>query len=1357
MKIKKLLIGFVFTFPIISIVLSACSINSTSIADTTNNNNNQSTKPKIYDNNLVQFSSNPQNISLSDYYNNKNAIYNFDNNWKFNLGDVTNAQNINFDDSNWKNINLPHDYSLIQDYNQNGEAESGYKLGGIGWYRKNFILDQALKDTAIFVNFDGAYQTTEIYVNGIMVGENYYGYIGFTYDISKFVWFGKENIIAVKTNNPVPTSRYYSGSGIYRDVQLKIYDKIHIQEDGIKFITPDLETNQENPKIKIEVDVKNATDKNSEIQLKSQLYQKNTNGLVGNQLDVIGNNFANKMLSANQINKVTLDFKVVKPNLWDIENPNLYVLKTSVFKNNALIQTIEEDVGFRYFAFNKDSGFSLNGKKIKLKGVSMHHDQGGLGARAYADAVNRQFQILKEMGTNAVRVTHNPAAEVMRKAANRYGILLIDEAYDTWSQFKNGNYNDNAKYWNYQMSATVGANLVGGAKDMLWRKYNVKKMVLEGRNDPSIIMWSTGNEVFEGVANSSIDYVGVINELITWIYEIDQTRFVTIGDNKIKENWTNAEALANALASISPDKGLKGIVGLNYANRSQYDAIHSKFPNWIIYGSETASSINSRGEYTFKGNTNKNNQRTAYDQSAVGWGQTASNAWYDTITRDFVAGEFVWTGFDYLGEPTPWNGVSSGPVGLWPLSPKSSYFGIIDTAGIPKDSYYFYQSQWSTSGTTLHILPTWNASTVSLDQQKKVEVVIYSNAASVELFFTPKNSTTRTSLGTKSFTEETTSAGFKYQIYKADDANKTNIDKNLYLTWKVPYADGTITAVAKNATGKIIQNTKGRSSVTTFGAAAKLKTVLFNGNNTDQIVNDKSLFYIRIKATDVNNNFVSNYNDKVTVKVNGPAVLAALDNGNATDHQSYQENNRKAYNGELVAILQATGESGSINVEVSASGLKKSILTINAIGESKNLISAKTIESYEGSRIYYLKKGGNLQLPQTLNVNLKDKTTSNLPVNWNLTPEILKKIKNGVSTTVTGMLGKKEISVQVNVIDKIQALKNYSSVIAIGSPISLPKQAQAFLADGSLVETQFPVKWNNYDPSKVYNKVGKQEFVGKAFIFGEFLELKASVLVKKLDETISGNVAPNAAKITADQISDNLKAIVDGNTASRAPDSKGVNHSIWTNFDAVFKKRILEANITFTYDTAQSIRQVTLYFFTDTYAAALPAKVKFFAGGGAGQALTEVNATQFKTDKTIGNIIKRVYDLKEKISAVEFKIQLTAKKNNQGLKISQANPVIGLSEVEFATATEVLVVSSDPSLSSIKVNGRELISKFNQTNDYTITDSNYKVNDHIEVNSITNTAVTILPKHNGQIKIFVTSEDGKLTRTYIIKTPNFGK
>ena len=654
----------------------------------------------------VQMSSDPEAVYVNSYAGTARTE-NFNDNWKFYLGDASGAENPAFNDSTWEQVNLPHDYSIEQEYSKSMEAESGYLPGGTGWYRKNFTLDESTAGKEIRIDFGGVYMNSTVWVNGHEVGTHPYGYTPFSFDITDYVNVGEENVIAVKVNHQTPSSRWYSGSGIYRSVDLTITDPVHVDLYGTKIETPNLE--EEADKGTVNADVKatvvNESDTAQEVTLTHTVFPKG-----GDEEDEIGT-VTTEAQSIEAGESATIDAKVAVTGaeLWSTENPNLYTVRTEVKVGGEVVDTYDTDYGFRYFNFDANTGFSLNGQKMKLKGVCMHHDQGALGAEAWESAIDRQVKILKEMGCNSIRVTHNPAADELIEACNEQGILVIDEVFDGWAWAKNGNNMDYARFFKTEIG---GDNeIIGGEADMTWAQFDLTATIKRGQNAPSIIMWSIGNEVQEGASSLNQQYADVQADLIGWAQELDTTKLVTRGDNVVKGNTSGiAYDIMNTLAEAG------GVVGLNYTNGSQYDAQHAASPDWIIYGSETASSVNSRGVYDRLGNGSAGQTDdkllTSYDNSHVGWGASASSAWYDVIQRDFVAGEYVWTGFDYIGEPTPWNGTGSGAVASWP-SPKNSYFGIIDTAGLPKDTYYFYQSQWNDDVNTLHILPAWNEEVVA--------------------------------------------------------------------------------------------------------------------------------------------------------------------------------------------------------------------------------------------------------------------------------------------------------------------------------------------------------------------------------------------------------------------------------------------------------------------------------------------------------------------------------------------------------------------------------------------------------------------------------------------------------------------
>lgn len=370
---------------------------------------------------------------------------NFDNNWRFTMGDIAGAESKNFNDSKWRELNLPHDYSIEQEFSSKMEAESGYLPGGTAWYRKKFTLPVEAASKDVRIDFDGIYMNATVYINGHKLGMHHYGYTPFSFDITKYLDFSGENVIAVKVDHKTPSSRWYSGSGIYRSVNLSISNKLHIDLWGIKVDTPDLKTNTTNPKVRIKSNIRNTSNESKNFVVVNTIYNGETEvtSITSEQIEV----------SANANTEIISEASVNNPDLWSISNPKLYKLRTDIKVGDDIVDTYYTDFGFRYFDFNKNTGFSLNGQNMKLKGVCMHHDQGALGAVANEAAIRRQVEILKDMGCNSIRVTHNPAAKTLLDICDELGVLVIDEAFDGWHKKKNGNINDYSSHFEKSIEA----------------------------------------------------------------------------------------------------------------------------------------------------------------------------------------------------------------------------------------------------------------------------------------------------------------------------------------------------------------------------------------------------------------------------------------------------------------------------------------------------------------------------------------------------------------------------------------------------------------------------------------------------------------------------------------------------------------------------------------------------------------------------------------------------------------------------------------------------------------------------------------------------------------------------------------
>ena len=563
---------------------------------------------KVRSNSQTQMSSDPEAVYVSNYGKSTDQrTINFDSNWKFNLGDVENAQTANFDDSKWRQVSLPHDYSIEQDYSKSMEAESGYLPGGTGWYRKSFTIDKAAEGKEIRVDFSGVYMNASVWVNGEKLGTHPYGYTPFSFDITDYVKYGEENTIAVKVENKTPSSRWYSGSGIYRSVNLTMTEKVHVDLEGTQITTENLKAEQGGTvNMDVRTQVVNDSEDEQAVTLTHTVFPKGADesaaiGTVTTEA---------KTVASGESDEIEITLEAQSPALWSVDSPTLYTVRTEVKLGENTVDVYDTEYGFRYFDFDNNTGFSLNGQNTKLKGVCMHHDQGALGAKANARAIARQIEILKQMGCNAIRVTHNPAADELIQTCNEQGMLVIDEAFDTWLYAKNGNSNDYAKWFNQTID---GDNQILGAGDgMTWAQFDLTTMVKRGYNAPSIIMWSLGNEVMEGISGGVSNYPATAQKLVNWVKELDTTRPMTTGDNKLKDNKSEAESIGNTLNAAG------GTVGFNYCAGWQYDNWHKSHPEWLMYGSETASAINSRGIYNRinGGSQTSDKQLTSYDNSS---------------------------------------------------------------------------------------------------------------------------------------------------------------------------------------------------------------------------------------------------------------------------------------------------------------------------------------------------------------------------------------------------------------------------------------------------------------------------------------------------------------------------------------------------------------------------------------------------------------------------------------------------------------------------------------------------------------------------------------------------------------------
>ena len=1272
---------------------------------------------------------------------------NFNQSWSFHFGDSAGAEQPLVDDSSWEIVNVPHDYSINQDYDRTLEGESAYKPGGLAWYRKSFTLDDSIKNKQIRIDFDGIYMNSTVYINGHKLGDHPYGYTPFSFDLTPYLNKDGENVISVRVNHQTPSSRWYSGSGIGRNVHLTVTEDVHVDLSGTQITTPNLEAQKDGDvDTNVKTTIVNNGDEAKEVTVQQFLYEK---GNEDGEPVASSAKSAPQTLEAGASAVIDQTFQVNRPKLWHTtdnfdEKSELYTVVTKVYEGDEEVDSYDTEFGFRYFKFDKDTGFWLNGEAMKLNGVCMHHDQGALGSVDTYRAVERQVEILKGMGVNSIRTSHNTPSKALVDVCNENGIILMEEVFDGWDQHKNGNTEDYANYFSEPMPEET--ELLHADQAEVWAQYDLQESIRRDRNDPAVVIWDIGNEVEHG---STSHFPTICQNLLDWTKAMDD-RPAVLGDNK---TLGNATGVSNQMRDSIHAAG--GLIGSNYGLA---DALQTRFrdyhPDWRFIGTETVSSVNSRGIYDRIANQNdagKNDkQLTSYDYSAVSWGHRAAQSMIGSLENDWYAGQYVWTGFDYLGEPTPWNGISNTDHANygWP-APKNSYFGIIDTAGIPKDTYYFYRSMWKHDDTTLHMLPAWKSDVVYTGNAKGVPVVVYTNAHKVKLEFTNANGVTR-EIGTKEFTEKTTANGYKWRIYEGADKEGARY-MNLYFTWYVPYEDGTLTATAYDVNGDVIEKTVGRNTVSTFGDAAALDAV---ADRTEIKADGNDLSYITVDIKDADGNEVANANNRVTFSVEGPGEVIGCDNGNSVDFQPYEENNRAAFSGKMIAIVRSTGEDGEIRVTASADGLTSDTVVINASGaetpQANDLISA------EYSKGCYLRSGAVPTLPATAKLTYADGTVKeDVPIVWE--DFSIDNLTFDKPAVVNGVADGQKLSYYINLVADQGAVANYSAVIKANVKPELPSTRPFLNETGDVLPFQAPVTWKDV-PENGWAEEGTYVINGTADVLGREYPVTASIRVGGETVTQGENVVPSLGykieqNIPAALQSDTLLAIKDGNVVPSA--QGGTNKTIWTNFsatNATGENKLLDAEIKIYLDTAQLINQTSIYFIKDTWSAVYPnaGAVKLYASAtGEDGTWTEIDATE-----TIGDekgdeapFYKEYKYTFDPMSITVLKVAFTTPEG-QGLGGANVHVCHGISEIEMYPVTTALETGTSTDLETLIINGKD--------EDLTATQANLLKSvahlvDTLEVKGADNAAVTVVSQDDSHMLLYVESEDHSTTRLVTVK------
>ncbi len=773
----------------------------------------------------------------------------------------------------FQKVDLPHDW-LIAD------AKNLYR-DGCGYYRKIFSM-QPKENKRYSLIFEGVYMDTAIWVNAQQAGEWKYGYSTFEIDLTPFVKAG-ENEILVSVNFRSPNSRWYSGAGIYRDVWFKETPKTYIRENGVYVHTEACgEKDGKEPDFFLYADTEIVGDAWDEV--RHTLYQKRKvepeielpfELLLGDEVELVGEASLVTGKASHNTNKNTAIYRVKSHRLWDVEHPHLYILKTELCREGEVLQEEYSQIGFRSIAFDPEQGFLLNGRKVKMNGVCEHHDLGALGAAFHRTAMARKFRILKEMGVNALRGTHNMTAPAVVELADQMGILMISEAFDMWERSKTTY--DYARFF----------------KD--WSERDVESWVMRDRNHPSVIMFSIGNEIYDTHVDTRGREITVRLRDLVKQYDYRGNAGITIGSNYMP--WENAQRCAEEVK----------LAGYNYGEK-YYEEHHKAHPDWVIYGSETSSIVQSRGIYHFPLRasilTEDDEQCSSLGNSPTSWGaKSMERCVCEDRDMDFSMGQFLWTGFDYIGEPTPYH-------------TKNSYFGQVDTAGFPKDAYYVWQSAWTDyrKAPMIHIFPYWD-----FNEGQSIDVRVCSNAPFVELFCNGK------SCGRQQLTHE---KGSSYHII-AD--------------YSLPYEKGVLYAVAYDEAGSVVA----RETKASFGNSTE---IVLQASGRTAVANGRDLFFVEIGTRDEKGNPVENAVDRVTVQVEGAGRLVGLDNGDSTDEDSYKGNSRRLFSGKLLAIIETGTTPGAVRIRVSGKGLKSAELVCEAVEIDQML---PFLKEEEAQRIYH--------------------------------------------------------------------------------------------------------------------------------------------------------------------------------------------------------------------------------------------------------------------------------------------------------------------------------------------------------------------------------------------------------------------
>lgn len=782
-----------------------------------------------------------------------------------------------FNDSSWEIVNLPHDWAIkgpfLKDYN----LEVGGGMGrlpspGIAWYRKDLNIPSSDEGKLIFLDVDGAMSYAMVWLNGNLVGGWPYGYASWRVDLTPYVKFGETNQLAIRLDNPPISSRWYPGGGLYRNVWLVKTNPVYVGQWGTYITTS--EVSNESAKVNVEILINNKLPNDTSIKVNTKIYELNENGIKTGEA-VASFDEQHVTIHAGEKTKVNSSVTIKNPKLWGpppSQIPNRYIAVTTLISNGKEIDKYETKFGIRSLRFDPNSGIYVNNELIKIKGVNQHHDLGALGAAFNIRAAERQLEILREMGCNAIRMAHNPPAPELLELTDRLGFLVVNEIFDSWERKK----------------TPLDFHLIFPE----WHEQDLRAIIRRDRNNPSVIIWSYGNEV--GEQYTGTDGAALARRLNKITKEEDPTRPTTNAMNWAKPDMP-MPAEMDLITLNYQGEGIRQDPIFEGTNRirtaPQFAPYHEKFPDKVILSSESASAASSRGIYLFpvtpdvsspirdgRGGDSKINHVSSYELYAVDFGSSADRVFGSLEKHPFVAGEFVWNGFDYLGEPTPY------------YEARSSYTGIIDLAGFKKDRFYLYQAHWRPEFPMAHILPHWNWP----ERIGEITPVhIFTSGDSAELFLNGK------SLGKK------TKGKYEYRL-RWDD---------------VKYEPGELKVVAYKNGEKWVENL-----VKTTGNPARLE---MTADHNEIIADGKDLAFITLKVTDENGLTIPTADHKINFEIDGAGEIVATDNGDPRSLVPFPSNEREAFSGLALVIVRAKpGAIGSIIVTAKSTGLKEAKVVV---------------------------------------------------------------------------------------------------------------------------------------------------------------------------------------------------------------------------------------------------------------------------------------------------------------------------------------------------------------------------------------------------------------------------------------------